>query len=119
MEFICKYCGKECKNLNSLRNHERLCRNNPNRQQSNYVKHNQTVGPWNKGLTKETSASVQQCAETLHERYKNGELIAHESPMNNPEVRAKHKAKMQEVYAIGRRTMQEQLADLKDFLGNC
>jgi hypothetical protein len=30
--FICKYCDKECKNSNSLRNHERLCKNNPNRQ---------------------------------------------------------------------------------------
>lgn len=33
--FICKYCGRECKNNNSLRNHERLCHSNPNRQISN------------------------------------------------------------------------------------
>lgn len=32
MEFKCRYCGKECKNDNSLRNHERLCKLNPNRQ---------------------------------------------------------------------------------------
>lgn len=30
--FECKYCKKECKNNNSLRNHERLCKLNPNRQ---------------------------------------------------------------------------------------
>lgn len=30
--LICKYCHKECKNDNSLRNHERLCKENPNRQ---------------------------------------------------------------------------------------
>lgn len=30
----CKFCGKECKNANSLRNHERLCHSNPNRQVS-------------------------------------------------------------------------------------
>jgi hypothetical protein len=30
--LICVYCGKECKNDNSLRNHQRLCKNNPNRQ---------------------------------------------------------------------------------------
>jgi hypothetical protein len=29
--LLCKYCQKECKNENSLRNHERLCKNNPNR----------------------------------------------------------------------------------------
>jgi hypothetical protein len=28
----CCHCGKECKNENSLRNHERLCKENPNRQ---------------------------------------------------------------------------------------
>jgi len=29
--LLCKYCQKECKNENSLRNHERLCKENPNR----------------------------------------------------------------------------------------
>jgi hypothetical protein len=29
--LLCKYCQKECKNENSLRNHERLCKSNPNR----------------------------------------------------------------------------------------
>ena len=46
----CQYCNKQCKNsINSLRNHERLCKENPNKQESNfkYVK-----VPWNKGLTK-------------------------------------------------------------------
>ena len=38
----CSYCGKFCKNDNSLRNHERLCRFNPNRQilKSNFVEWN-------------------------------------------------------------------------------
>lgn len=27
----CKFCNKECKNDNSLRNHERLCKSNPDR----------------------------------------------------------------------------------------
>ncbi len=36
--FICKYCGKECKNDNSLRNHERMCKLNPNRN-INYLRH--------------------------------------------------------------------------------
>ena len=35
----CKFCNKECKNKNSLRNHERLCKLNPNHQtiKSNFV----------------------------------------------------------------------------------
>lgn len=28
----CKFCNKECKNDNSLRNHQRLCKSNPERQ---------------------------------------------------------------------------------------
>ena len=30
--LICQFCGKECKNRNSLCNHERLCKENPDRQ---------------------------------------------------------------------------------------
>ena len=29
--LYCKYCGKECKNLNSLKQHECRCKQNPNR----------------------------------------------------------------------------------------
>lgn len=43
MEFICRYCGRICKNDNSLRNHERLCKENPDRQilVSNFIKWNE------------------------------------------------------------------------------
>lgn len=34
--LICKHCSKECKNENSLRNHERLCKSNPDRQLSSF-----------------------------------------------------------------------------------
>jgi len=30
--LTCKFCKKDCKNNNSLRNHERLCKSNPHRQ---------------------------------------------------------------------------------------
>jgi hypothetical protein len=30
--LLCKFCTKECKNDNSLRNHERLCKLNPDKQ---------------------------------------------------------------------------------------
>jgi very-short-patch-repair endonuclease len=38
--FICRHCGEAKKNANSLRNHERLCKFNPNKQAS-YVDLNQ------------------------------------------------------------------------------
>lgn len=47
--MICSYCQKSCKNKNSLQNHERLCKENPNKQESNF-KH--VKQPWNKGLNK-------------------------------------------------------------------
>lgn len=39
----CKFCSKVCKNSNSLRNHERLCNSNPNRQVivSNFINYNE------------------------------------------------------------------------------
>ena len=53
--LICKFCSKECKNENSLRNHERLCKENPNKQESSlssYHKSGSSKGKiaWNKGL---------------------------------------------------------------------
>lgn len=42
MKFICKYCGKECKNLNSLHNHERLCKQNPDRAETALMKYNRS-----------------------------------------------------------------------------
>lgn len=41
----CIYCNKSCKNDNSLRNHQRLCKLNPNHQviKSNFIEYNQKV----------------------------------------------------------------------------
>ena len=39
--FICRFCGQEKKNENSLRNHERLCKENPNRQRIEEYTHNE------------------------------------------------------------------------------
>lgn len=75
-KFICKYCGKVCKNENSLRNHERLCRENPNRQKPNIVEWNKTEGrvAWNKGLTKKTDERVAKYGNTYHKKIENGEI---------------------------------------------
>ena len=53
-KYICKYCGKECKNANSLRNHERLCKSNPNHQKNPM----EGVSPWNKGYTKHNNDTL-------------------------------------------------------------
>lgn len=62
----CKFCNKTCKNSNSLKNHERLCRENPNKQESNF----KFVGsPWNKGLTK-ADPRVEKNAKAVSESLK-------------------------------------------------
>jgi len=78
-QYICRYCGRICKNTNSLRNHEHLCKENPNRQiiKSNFIeynkrKHEGIISAWNKGLTKETDERVAKAANTLKNGYKTG-----------------------------------------------
>ena len=41
--MLCKYCNKECKNKNSLVNHERLCKNNPDRKESTFKDYNKKI----------------------------------------------------------------------------
>ena len=75
--FICKFCGKVCKNQNSLSNHERLCKKNPNHKESSFVKYNKEKGcAWNKGLTKETDERVAKGANKLKLKYETGEFVA-------------------------------------------
>lgn len=60
--MLCKYCNKYCKNNNSHRNHERLCRLNPDRI---YVSNTLGMVAWNKGLTKGNSEKVKSMAENI------------------------------------------------------
>jgi len=52
----CKYCNKECKNHNSLRNHERLCKDNPERQKSHFESEKFRLSGGNKGQNQFTKA---------------------------------------------------------------
>lgn len=56
----CRFCNKLCKNDNSLRNHERLCKQNPDRATSNLSNRN-----WAKGLTKETDERILKQSNAL------------------------------------------------------
>ena len=70
--LTCKFCGRVCKNKNSLRNHERLCKQNPNRMEptgvgaSTYIS---THAAWNKGLTKETDARVEKNSWAIRKHF--------------------------------------------------
>lgn len=56
--MLCKYCSRECKNNNSLSNHERLCKQNPVKQISWLEQNRDNVKSWNTGLTKESDSRV-------------------------------------------------------------
>lgn len=77
--YTCKYCNKECKNGNSLRNHERLCKLNPERQFSTFYLNNpQKSNPWQKGLTKDTDDRLKRIGEGLSNSYKEGKIVSHQ-----------------------------------------
>lgn len=95
-EFVCRYCGKECKNDNSLRNHERLCKENPNRQESSFVSHNEKIRSgertaWNKGKTKETDDGIRHNIESRTRNIESGKTIP---SFRGKHLSAEHKAKL-------------------------
>lgn len=69
--LICQHCNKECKNVNSLRNHERLCPKNENR---TYVSHTVGKTPWNKGKSKDTDPIVAQYSAVIKANYASGKV---------------------------------------------
>lgn len=91
-EFECPFCGKICKNLNSLAQHKRLCPKNPERVESSFVKYNRERDQvWNKGLSKETDERVRKQSETFKTRYNNGEIV---HPNTGKHLSDEHKQKL-------------------------
>lgn len=93
--FICKYCGKECKNKNSLVQHEIRCKENPNKIDLSYIKPGNSKG--HKGTNqfikaKQEGRSIQVSEET---RYKIGNAWRGKKQSN--ELRQKRCKVMQQV----------------------
>lgn len=109
--FICRFCKQQRKNANALRNHERLCKQNPNRQLTTYEKYGSIPkfndkgrSAWNKGLSKETNDSLAKLSAIMKQRVLDGTMVM-PKPMDDPVVREKHKASMKAAYAnYSRRT---------------
>lgn len=94
-EFKCKYCGKECKNKNSLVQHEIRCKENPNKIDLSYIKFGNSKG--HKGTNqfikaKQEGRSIQVSEET---RYKIGNAWRGKKQSN--ELRQKRCKVMQQV----------------------
>mgnify|MGYP001766121046 CR=1 FL=1 len=69
-ELFCKYCHKQCKNLNSLKQHELRCKLNPDRKSFNSL--SSYIQKEVKGKTKETSASIAKQVQTVRNKYAAG-----------------------------------------------
>ena len=84
VDLFCQYCGKQCKSLNSLRQHEIRCKENPNKVGKKngkggggFIGYNEKIkngeiDVWNKGLKKETDERVKKNAESISNSYKLG-----------------------------------------------
>ena len=76
-DLFCKYCGKECKNRNSLAQHEIRCKENPDRTAyDNLMDYKKSGKSWNRGLTKETDERIARGSlnvkKTFDEKVRNG-----------------------------------------------
>lgn len=60
-ECYCVFCKRLCKNLNSLKQHETRCSQNPKRKCYNNLNNKKVF--WNKGQTKETNPKIKEQAE--------------------------------------------------------
>ena len=100
-DLFCKYCGKECKNKNSLIQHEIRCKCNPDK-----IKVVSALTPrigfnnkgrvaWNKGLTKETSKSIAARNQKRSIKYSLG-LIQHKPHKLAEETKEKIRQKQLE-----------------------
>ena len=88
----CKYCGKECKNKNSLIQHEIRCKLNPDKIDTSNCWGNKTNKVlWNKGLTKETDERVRKGGETIKNNYKKGLNKVGRPGTLNPSTKLKNK----------------------------
>lgn len=67
----CLFCLKECKNNNSLSQHQKYCIENPNR----IIKENYFPKiPWNKGLSKENDVRVLKHSKTVSKTFKENNI---------------------------------------------
>lgn len=82
--LTCQFCGKECKNTNSLRNHERLCKENPNRvirEISGF--NNKGRVAWNKGLTAATDPRIEKQRLSRIKSFNEGKFTLRSRPSEN------------------------------------
>ena len=93
-DLFCKFCNKECKNKNSLAQHEIRCKYNANRL-SPIIPANFTfkgLSPWNAGHTIDSDIRLRKTVETRNYNRSKGlhkNQCGKNNPASNPIVKAK------------------------------
>lgn len=68
-DLFCKFCGKQCKSLNSLNQHSTRCKENPNRKDFDKLgKYSTSI----KGKTQYDDERIMHSAQALRDKYANG-----------------------------------------------
>ena len=105
-ELNCKFCNKECKNPNSLRNHERLCSKNPNRQISPIIEYNKKVKngdiSYSNQFTKAKLLGLPKPVVSEETRLKISNALRKNNPSFNEDTRKKISDGMKKAHADGR-----------------
>lgn len=119
-DLFCKFCGRQCKNLNSLNNHERLCKENPYHDSLSLPDHKGKNNPmygkpaWNKGLTKETDLRVAKARLTYA---KNENLGLHKKTKISKEANILRKQKLSNFAKYQNNFWQYRRKHLKEYNG--
>lgn len=101
--FICRFCNKECKNDNSLRNHERLCKSNPNRQKSGFEKYNENGHTFGHNqYTKAKELGLPKPEWTLERKINHSKRMIENNPSKDEKVRQKISEGVKKAHDEGR-----------------
>lgn len=97
--LYCKYCGKECKNNNSLVQHQIRCKNNPDSIPSSFIKYNEDI---KLGIK----------IKSYSNQYTKAECLGLEKPIVSEETRNKQK------YWLGKNLSKETKEKLSNTICN-
>lgn len=106
----CKFCNKICKNDNSLRNHERLCKNNSSRQLSYFCTHKDVIAEMKKSgeiefsnqYTKAKKLGLPKPELSLETKKKKSETTTKNNLNRSSEVKNKISVSMKKAHEEGR-----------------
>lgn len=98
----CSFCKKGCKNRNSLINHERLCKGNPNRQKSNLMLYNEKGHKGHNQYTKAKELGLPKPELTEEQRKAISERMKANNPSKREEVRKKISESVKKAHDEGR-----------------